>query len=170
MGEYLGKNAMGAGNQQERLDAKWIVGFVDGEGCLHVALNRQPAMRAGWQVLPEFRVVQHRRDERILRQMQSHFGCGSVTVNNGDRMEYRVRGLESLTRIVAFFEKNPLRTKKRRDFRKFAQVIRLMQSRTHLTRAGLIRVAQLSLEMNRRRNTSATRILRDCTPDTAATR
>ena len=162
-----GKNAMGAGNQQERLDAKWIVGFVDGEGCFHVALNRQPAMRAGWQVLPEFRVVQHRRDERILRRLQSYFDCGSVTVNNGDRMEFRVRGRQNLTRIVKFFETNPLRTKKQHDFERFARVIRMMESGDHLTRAGLIRVAQLSLEMNRKRNASATRILRDCTPDTA---
>ena len=52
-----GNNAMSAGNQQERLDANWVVGFVDGEGCFHVGMNRQPKMRLGWQVLPDFRVV-----------------------------------------------------------------------------------------------------------------
>ena len=56
---------MGAGDQQERLDKQWITGFVDGEGCFHVALNKQPKMTLGWQVLPEFRVVQHQRDEQI---------------------------------------------------------------------------------------------------------
>src|SRR4030065_991646 len=110
--ECIGDNAMGAGNQQERLDPEWVAGFVDGEGCFHVALNRQPAMRTEWQVLPEFRVVQHRRDERLLKQLQSYFGCGSVTVNNGDRMEFRVRGLKNLTQVVAFFERHPLRTRK----------------------------------------------------------
>ncbi len=146
------------------------MGFVDGEGCFHVALNRQPAMRTRWQVLPEFRVVQHRRDERVLRRLQSYFGCGSVTVNNGDRMEFRVRGLERLTGIVSFFEAHPLQTRKWQDFRNFARVIRLMKRGDHLTMAGVAQVAQLSLAMNRRRNTSASRILRDCTPDTAAMR
>ena len=62
--QFIGDNAMGTDNQQERLDASWIAGFVDGEGCFHVALNRQMKMTLGWQVLPEFRVVQHQRDEQ----------------------------------------------------------------------------------------------------------
>jgi len=50
---------MVADNQQERLEAKWIVGFTDGEGCFHVSINKIPEMSLGWQVLPEFRIVQH---------------------------------------------------------------------------------------------------------------
>ena len=161
---------MGAGNQQERLDAKWVVGFVDGEGCFHIGINRQPRMKLGWQVLPEFRVVQHRRDERILRDMQSYYGCGSVVVNNGDRMELRIRGMENLTRVVEFFGQHPLRTRKQNDFRKFARVIRLMRRGDHLRASGLVDVAKNALSMNRRRNQAASRILRDFTPNTAESR
>ena len=157
-------NVMGAGNQQERLDPNWIVGFVDGEGCFHVALNRQEAMRVGWQVLPEFRVVQHSRDRRVLEQLEAYFGCGKVTVNNGDRLEFRVRGLENLLRVARFFEDYPLRTRKRYDFERFAQVLRIMETGAHLTQAGLEEVATLTLTMNRRESQSASRILRDCTP------
>ena len=161
-----GNNVMDAGYQQERLDAKWIVGFVDGEGCFHIALNRQPAMRVGWQVLPEFRVVQHNRNEQVLRQIQSFFGFGSVTVKNGDRKEFRVRGLENLTRVVEFFEIHSLCTTKKNDFLLFAKVIRMMQKGNHLTKTGLVDIARISLAMNSRQNTSASRILRDCTLDT----
>ena len=161
---------MGAGNQQERLDAEWVVGFVDGEGCFHVGINRQPGMKSGWQVLPEFRVVQHRRDKRILENMQSYFGCGSVVVNNGDRMELRIRGMKNLARVVRFFEKHPLRTKKQNEFRKFAKVIRLMRRGNHLRGSGLSDVARITLSMNRRRNQAASRILRDCTPNTDMSR
>ncbi len=162
----LSDKSMGAGNQQERLDAKWVVGFVDGEGCFHIGINRQPRMRLGWQVLPEFRVVQHRRDVQILNKMQSFFGCGSVGVNNGDRMEFRVRGLENLTRVVEFFEDNPLRTKKQEDCAKFTRIVKKLKSGEHLTTAGMVSIARIALTMNRRRNSSASRILRDCTPDT----
>ena len=48
------ENSSGADNQQERLSAEWVVGFVDGEGCFFVGINRQPSMKLGWQVLPEF--------------------------------------------------------------------------------------------------------------------
>jgi hypothetical protein len=91
-------------------------------------------------------------------------------VNNGDRMELRIRGMRNLARVVKFFEKHPLRTRKQNDFRKFAKVIRLMRRGGHLRGSGLSDVARIALSMNRRRNQSASRILRDCTPNTATRR
>ena len=41
------------------LEAQWIVGFVDGEGCFHISINKNDTMTSGFQVLPEFTVVQH---------------------------------------------------------------------------------------------------------------
>ena len=157
---------MCADNQQERLEAEWIVGFVDGEGCFFVGFNRQPKMTVGWQVLPEFRIVQHMRDEQILNKLREYFGFGSVVINNGDRMEFRVRGIIDLTKIVEFFKRNPLRTRKKKDFEKFAHVIRIIQNGQHLKNEGLRKAAQLAVTMNRKCNTTASRILRDCTPDT----
>ena len=51
------ENVMGADNQQERLDTRWITGFVDGEGCFYVGINKIQRMSLQWQVLPEFRIV-----------------------------------------------------------------------------------------------------------------
>ena len=49
----------GAVNQQERPGfEQWDVGFVDGEGCFSVPVFRQRSARLGWQVQPEFAVVQ----------------------------------------------------------------------------------------------------------------
>ena len=75
-----------------KLDAQWITGFVDGEGCFYVGINPHKEMTAGFQVLPEFTVVQHKRDVQVLHALKSYFGCGVVRVNHGDRMAYRVRG------------------------------------------------------------------------------
>jgi LAGLIDADG DNA endonuclease family protein len=76
----MSDNPHGADNQQESLSPEWVVGFVDGEGCFYVGINRQPTMKVGWQVLPEFRVVQHQRDVALLDQLGAFFGCGQVTV------------------------------------------------------------------------------------------
>ena len=75
----MSDNPIGAGNQQESLSPDWVVGFVDGEGCFFVGINRQPTMKVGWQVFPEFRVVQHQRDVALLEQLQAFFGCGQIT-------------------------------------------------------------------------------------------
>ena len=141
---------MGADNQQERLDPHWIVGFVDGEGCFHVAINKLPKMTLGWQVLPEFRVVQHRRDELVLHQIKDFFGFGDVTVNHGDRKEFRVRGLKNLNKLVQFFRMHSLRTIKQRNFEIFSEIIEMMNQEKHLTKEGLDKIAQLASTMNRR--------------------
>src|SRR5258707_2611309 len=100
-----------------QLDAGWVVGFVDGEGCFHVGISQHAEMTAGVQVLPEFTVVQHERDIQVLYALKEFFGCGVVRKNNGDRMAYRVRSNEHLFQlIIPFFEKHPLKTKKNVDF------------------------------------------------------
>ena len=144
---------MSAGNQQERLDASWIVGFTDGEGCFHISINKLPGMSLGWQVLPEFRIVQNERDESVLYGIKDYFGFGDVTINrrdsNGTRKEFRVRGLENLNKIIEFFNKNKLNTLKRKDFEIFSEVINLMNNKQHLTKEGLDNIAKLISKMNR---------------------
>jgi hypothetical protein len=133
------------------LDAQWIVGFVDGEGCFHVGINPHPEMSAGVQVLPEFTVVQHERDVQVLHALKSYFGCGVVRKNNGDRMAYRVRGHEHLSKnIIPFFEKHPLKSRKRVDFIKFREIVILMSRGDHLTSEGVERIRAITEEMNRK--------------------
>jgi hypothetical protein len=132
------------------LDAAWITGFVDGEGCFYVGINDHSDMKSGFQVLPEFTVVQHKRDVQVLHALKAHFGCGVVRTNHGDRMAYRVRSVEHLLeRIIPFFEKHPLKTKKRVDFQKFRKVLRLMKEGDHLTKEGVDRIRDIAGEMNR---------------------
>lgn len=131
------------------LSPEWVVGFVDGEGCFYVGINPQPEMTTGYQVLPEFRVVQHERDIQVLYALKRFFRCGVVRRNREDRYELRVRRLSCLKEVVTFFENHPLRTKKNVDFDKFAQVIRLMGEGQHLTQDGLVKIIEIALLMNR---------------------
>ena len=132
------------------LDAQWIVGFVDGEGCFHVGLNKNPDMKVGYQVLPEFTVVQHERDVQVLHGLKAYFGCGVVRSNHGDRMAYRVRNRKHLEeRILPFFMKHSLKTKKRVDFQKFRRVCLMMGRGDHLTPEGLDEIRRIRDQMNR---------------------
>ena len=136
-----------------KLDAQWITGFVDGEGCFHVGINPHAEMTAGFQVLPEFTVVQHERDVQVLHALKAHFGCGVVRVNHGDRMAYRVRSVKHLLEhIVPFFVKHPLKTGKNVDFLKFRDVLLLMEAGNHLTAEGIERIRSIAQRMNRGRS------------------
>ncbi len=132
------------------LDAQWITGFVDGEGCFHVGINPNSAMRTGFQVLPEFTVVQHERDVQILHALKAHFGCGVVRKNHGDRMAYRVRSQKLLLEhIIPFFVEHPLKSKKRVDFEKFRHVLLMMEAGDHLNVEGVEAIRRVAAQMNR---------------------
>jgi len=107
-------------------------------------------MKSGYQVLPEFTVVQHKRDVQVLHALKGYFGCGVVRVNHGDRMAYRVRGQKDLIeRIVPFFIKHSLKTKKNVDFIKFRHVLQLMEAGVHLTVVGIEQIRKIAAQMNR---------------------
>ena len=131
------------------LNAQWIVGFVDGEGCFHVGINKNDSMSLGFQVLPEFTVVQHEVDEQVLHAFKNYFSCGVVRKNHGTRLSYRVRGQANLRdRIIPFFENHKLKTRKRVDFEKFRRVILLIEKGEHLQADGLEQIRQIKKSMN----------------------
>ena len=133
-----------------KLEPQWVVGFVDGEGCFHVSINKHNEMTAGYQVLPEFTVVQHQRDVQVLHALKAYFGCGVVRKNHGDRMAYRVRSIQHLDNIIVpFFEKHSLKTKKRVDFLKFRRIMQMIRNGDHLNQDGIEEIRSIKDQMNR---------------------
>lgn len=131
-----------------KLQIAWIVGFVDGEGCFHVALNKHSAMKCGVQCLPEFTVTQHQRDLPVLHALKTAFACGVVRKSQGEVYCYRVRShAHFMERIIPFFEKHKLKSKKSVDFLKFRRVIHLMSRGGHLTPAGIDEIRAISNTM-----------------------
>ena len=145
------------------LHPEWVVGFVDGEGCFYVGVNKNKTMNLGYQVLPEFRVVQHQRDIQVLYALKRFFGCGTVRRNDEDRCELRIRKLECLKKVVEFFQNHPLKTKKNVDFKKFSKIIKMMDEGKHLSREGLIEIVQIALEMNTGKDDQLKQILIELT-------
>ena len=134
----------------QKLNPNWISGFVDGEGCFHVGINRHPELRFSRQILPELTVVQHKRDMDLLYRIRSAMNCGVVRRNHADRYCWRVRDLDNLANIIIpFFERYPLRSRKRIEFLKFAKVIRMMRAKLHLTQEGFDEICKIALTMNR---------------------
>jgi hypothetical protein len=174
-------NPDGAENQQERpISADWIVGFVDGEGCFSIGFVKQPdkadrrGYRAGYQVFHRFVVTQGERSMAALEEVQAFLGVGRICVNRRqdnhkeDLVQLIVgRRAELLETVIPFFQENPLRTAKRHDFEKFVRCMELVDQGSHLTRQGLITIAEIAQTMNHRKSRlELIGILRGHTPDT----
>jgi hypothetical protein len=147
-------NPTGADNQQEtsRLDARWVCGFVDGEGCFSVSIHRNHNARStgGWQLHPAFHVYQHVAHREVLEELVRFFGCGTIRPKGGASSVWTY-SVDSVARlegsIVPFFERFPLVVKSS-DFEKFALIVRAMRRREHLRSDGFTRVVRLAYGMN----------------------
>jgi LAGLIDADG endonuclease len=152
------ENVTGGDNQQETasprhlIDALWVVGFVDGEGCFSVSIHRNPFVRRtpGWQILPVFQVYQHGDHRDVLEELGRFFECGSVRSKgpHSSVWTYAVSGLLRLERhVIPFFEQHPLRVKQQ-DFQVFAAIVRSLRRKEHLEPSGFERVVRLAYGMN----------------------
>jgi hypothetical protein len=176
------ENATGAANQQERLEA-YIAGFVDGEGCFHVAIQRNSSTRLGLQLVPEFRVSQDVARVELLKLIQVTLGCGALRENHRSSTDHTFvlvvrRRADLLECILPFFDRNPLLSVKQQEFLTFAAIVRAMECGEHLTVAGFERLSSMARRMNgegkyRRKggtlevaSLSDSRILRDQMPGT----
>lgn len=131
------------------LSNDWIVGFVDGEGCFSFSLIKNDSLRFGYQIQGEFTVVQHKRDIQLLHKLKTHFKCGSVGVNHGDRYHYRVKNLNDfLNVIIPFFEKHELQTVKKFQLPIFKQICLNLQAKKHLTQEGFDETKKLVKELS----------------------
>jgi hypothetical protein len=151
-------NVSGGDNQQEtalsrqEIDASWVVGFVDGEGCFSVSVHRNPFVRRtrGWQLTPTFQVYQHQDHRSVLEELAGLFGCGFIRPKgpNSSVLTYSVYNLRELDELVIpFFEQHPLRVK-HHDFAAFARIVRAMRRKEHLTDNGFEELVRLAYGMN----------------------
>jgi len=148
-------NPTGADDQQEtatpklELDAGWVVGFVDGEGCFSVSIHRNPRFATrtgGWQIHPVFHVYQHAVHRAVLEELVTFFGCGRIRGKGpgSSVLTFAVDSLADLERhVLPFFERHPLIVK-RADFAAFAAIVRLLRGRAHFTSDGFEQIVRLA--------------------------
>ncbi len=131
------------------LNPHYVSGFVDGEGCFSISLNRNDGH------LPEVRLIfeieLRRDDEPILRQIQQSLGCGNIYHLNYERyqkwqphVKLKVSNFADISqKIIPFFRQYPLQAKKRFDFARFCQVAELIEAKQHLTAGGIERIRKI---------------------------
>ncbi len=127
----LSENVISADNQQERLDAWWIVGFTDGEGCFSVSQFKNKTCSSGYQTLFGFVLTQSEISRVALEKVKAYIGCGHIYINRrydnhkNHLLRYCVRKQDDLQKIIIpFFQKYPLQTMKQNQFEYFCVQIK----------------------------------------------
>ncbi len=154
----LSDNVLSADNQQGRLHYNlkpwYVTGFVDGEGSFHIAIYKDPRMKIGWKIIPEFHVSQRLSSRSVLDNLVNFFQCGYVKANHSKNPKdktyvYVVRDRNDLlTKVIPFFETHLLVTEKAKDFAIFATIVRMVEKGMHREEKSLKRILNLAYTMN----------------------
>jgi hypothetical protein len=151
------KKVLSADNQQGRLKSLtpwYVIGFVDGEGSFHVALYRDPRMKTGWKVIPEFHVSQRSSSRSILDRLVKFFDCGYVKPNHKTNPHdltyvFVVRNREELLKkVIPFFGQFSLQTEKQKDFQLFKKIVLMMKDKKHQNSKGIQKIIKIAYQMN----------------------
>lgn len=131
------------------LNPHYIVGFVDGEGCFSITINKNDDR------LPEVRLIfeieLREDDEPILREIQKALDCGNIYRLEYERyakwrphVKLKVSNFTDISqKIIPFFKRYPLQAKKSVQFDAFCQAAEIIRSKQHLTNEGIERIQAL---------------------------
>ena len=128
----------------------YITGFVDGEGCFLISFSLRKKMKLGIEVRPSFSISQHKRNKETIFFIQKFFQCGGVRFSKKDQnYKFEVRSINDLwKKIIPHFEKYPLQTSKKEEFKRFKELCKLIRSNQHLNYQGLKNILELSNNLN----------------------
>lgn len=131
------------------LNPHYIVGFVDGEGCFSISLNKNGNRLPEVRLL--FEIELREDDEPILHEISEVLDCGRIYrleyeryANWRPHVKLKVSNFTDIsTKIIPFFQRYPLQAKKRLQFDQFCQAAELIKTKQHLTAEGVEQIRTL---------------------------
>lgn len=137
------------------LPSDYVCGFVDGEGCFAITISKHPQKKIGLDARLLFEIEVRDDDQEILTSIQETLDCGRIYKLSYERygwnphVELKVSSIKEIrNKLVPFFQKHPLRGKKRLSFEAFVQAFQLFERKEHLTLEGIEKLKQIRRNMN----------------------
>lgn len=134
------------------VNGDFIAGFVAGEGCFHIAVERKKES-ARPNVRAMFTIQLRADDKDMLRQIKEYFKCGNINEykrKNGQHIAYyRVGRIDDLINIIIpFFERYPLRAKKQMDYDIWKSIVYMIRDKLHLQEKYITKIMEYKSQMN----------------------
>jgi hypothetical protein len=129
----------------------YFSGFVDGEGCFCVSINKSNRHKHGWEFRPSFSVSQNEDRAEVLFLLKKHFGCGSIRPDRSDKtLKFEIRSINDLmSKVIPHFEKYPLVSSKLNSFLNFKKICLDIFEGKHLKSENIQGLVSLAESINR---------------------
>ena len=165
--DTLKDNNLMINNKNTLLNKPWfITGFTDAEGCFLIIVRKKLKNKLGWRLEPNFIINLHKKDMELLKLIKSYFeGIGRIGKERNACCDFTVGSINQIfIKIIPYFYKYPLKTKKLIDYLVPNEVVMMMKNGEHLTTESLQKIINIGASLNR----GLTPILKKAFPNTIA--
>jgi len=132
----------------------FLAGLVAGEGCFSIARGSYKTIDRGEieSFTPTFTIGLHNSDTSILKTFLWIFPCGHIYRKTESINHFTAIGIENAVRyVIPFFRKFDFRnTFKQQQFRRWCEVVELLNQNAHLSPGGRERIKKKAMQINRR--------------------
>jgi hypothetical protein len=124
----------------------WLSGFSDAEGCFTVSVIKRSQMYNQVQIRY---VLSQNYEFELLNRIAQMF-MGKISYLKGYHGYSMTVNLSKLSKVIYYFTKYPLKTKKKIDYSAWLKVYKLVANKDHMTENGLSRIKNLINKINKR--------------------
>ncbi len=145
------------------------MGFVEGEGCFNIAIqryidrkSRKTSKKWGhtnahlFHIRPSFRVGVCEADRWILDEIKNTLGFGAIYLQKRslknpreqDFAQYYTKSFEECLKTKNFFQKQTFYTRKGHDFQLWCKCLQIIDSGNHLSKEGILEICKIRDQMN----------------------
>lgn len=140
------------------LNPKYVPGLVDGEGCFCIVISKHKTKKLGFDARLIFEIEMIIEDKPLLTRLQETLNCGQIYILNYERygwrphVKYAVKSYKEIRdKIIPFFKKHELQSKKKKDFDYFCEASKIFEKGEHLSLNGIENLREIQSKMNLRK-------------------
>ena len=143
--------------QPNVLSSDYIVGLTDGEGSFSVYINppNKKHHAINYRIQCRYYIKMREDELPLLQKVRNFWRCGKVYFqkeyrkNQRDNYRFEIFDYDFLSsRVVPFFRRHPLQSKRIKDFEIFCKILDLAMKKAHHTKKGLQRIMKLKKHMH----------------------
>lgn len=132
-------------NSSNNLNNHWLAGFSDADASFQIKIINRPARNK-----PEIRLNYQidQKDHLLLDLIKNYLGGNTGYRKSQDTYYYGSTSFGSAKKVIQYFDKFNLQSKKHISYLKWRKAYRLVQNKEHLMEKGLVKILKIKSLIN----------------------
>lgn len=164
--KYADQNSNFTIDSSKNLDNHWLAGFSDADASFQIKIIRRitrnkPEIRLNFQIAlrspaSELGCCADQKSDLLLNMIKEYLGGNIGYRKSQDTYYYGSTNFGSAKRVIEYFDRYHLQSRKHISYLRWRKVYRLIQDKEHLTDKGLSKILKIKSLINRHEENTTT--------------